>query len=330
VTRKKTDELRLIKGIAPAQARRLREGGIVGLPQLAAASPAKIAALVPGLSAERVVRLGWTQQARKLVSGSASKRRRTAAVRRGQQRYATFTVELLVDDEDQVRRTRVTHIQSGGQEAWAGWEQDRLVALVRRRAGLATGAPGQVAPAETALRRQASPPAPPVLGGAVRLSGLEAVAATGETRQVWRPGETFIVRLRLDLSGVTDASDCLLECWVAVRAKLLGGPHWTIGEARDTTAVRGGRDLAIAATADWPPGLYRLDALASVSPRHSGLLEPSKLTAALSGGLLQISDEGCLGSRGQGTSVPQPGDRISVSAESRPRPGLQGDAPSQS
>jgi hypothetical protein len=47
------------------------------------------------------------------------------------QPYATFVVELLQDEELNVRRTRVIHVQSQVEERWAGWDEARLVNFIR-------------------------------------------------------------------------------------------------------------------------------------------------------------------------------------------------------
>lgn len=46
------------------------------------------------------------------------------------QQYETFVVELLVDEQRAVRRTRMVHVQTGTEERWAGWDEERLVRFV--------------------------------------------------------------------------------------------------------------------------------------------------------------------------------------------------------
>jgi hypothetical protein len=47
------------------------------------------------------------------------------------QQYSTFVVELLLDEHRAVRRTRVVHIQTGIEQVWAGWDEERLLAVLR-------------------------------------------------------------------------------------------------------------------------------------------------------------------------------------------------------
>lgn len=52
------------------------------------------------------------------------------------QQYETFVVELLVDDQRAVRGTRMVHVQTGSEERWAGWDEERLVRFVLTHADL--------------------------------------------------------------------------------------------------------------------------------------------------------------------------------------------------
>lgn len=41
--------------------------------------------------------------------------------------YATFVVELLLDEHGDVRRTRTVHVQTGAEQSWPGWDEQRLI-----------------------------------------------------------------------------------------------------------------------------------------------------------------------------------------------------------
>jgi predicted flap endonuclease-1-like 5' DNA nuclease len=69
-----TDDLKLINGIGPGVESRLHGVGIYTFAQLAALSPADIAASVSGLAGlttERIIKQDWIGQARKLALESA-------------------------------------------------------------------------------------------------------------------------------------------------------------------------------------------------------------------------------------------------------------------
>ncbi len=70
----RVDDLRLIDGIGPAIERRLHHTGIYTFAQLAALSPADIAASIAdiaGLTTERIVKQDWIGQARRLMAQMA-------------------------------------------------------------------------------------------------------------------------------------------------------------------------------------------------------------------------------------------------------------------
>src|SRR6185312_6576595 len=70
-----TDDLKLIYGIGPAVEQRLHGVGVYTFAQLAALSPADIAASVSdlaGLTAERILKQDWIGQARRLAEKSAA------------------------------------------------------------------------------------------------------------------------------------------------------------------------------------------------------------------------------------------------------------------
>jgi hypothetical protein len=71
----KSDDLTLINGIGPAVEKRLHEVGIFTFTQLAALTPADIAASVAsiaGMTAERIIKQDWIGQARKLTIKSTA------------------------------------------------------------------------------------------------------------------------------------------------------------------------------------------------------------------------------------------------------------------
>jgi hypothetical protein len=126
------DDLQKITGIGPVLAKRLREAGITSYQDLATIRAERIAELLGGgggISVERITSQDWTGQAQRLA-GSAT------ANPPEHQRYATFHVELLIDSDGEVRRTKVRHYQTDSEDNWAGWDQEQLAAVIAGRAGL--------------------------------------------------------------------------------------------------------------------------------------------------------------------------------------------------
>lgn len=124
------DDLKRIAGIGPVIERHLHEAGVRTFTQLAALTPDQIADLVahlPLLSAERIVRQDWVGRARALANEAAAQAAGPGDRPAPGRRYATFTVELLLDPHRRVTSTRAVHVQDGATETWDGWSVERLV-----------------------------------------------------------------------------------------------------------------------------------------------------------------------------------------------------------
>jgi hypothetical protein len=285
------DNFTQISGIGPAIERHLHQGHILTFAQLATMSPDDIAKLLEGLvgmSAERIAQQDWTGQARKYASELAAPKTEPDQPPPGnRQHYATFTLELLLDEDNNVRRTQVKHIQSRDEppEAWVGWDMDRIRQFIVQRAALRLPEAEpirQVAPSDV--------PALPAVTGAdlanrLRLHELAAVLPNADSPcSMVRRNQPFNVRLTLDLSQMAIPRESPLDYTAAVYAKALGGgPRRTVGEARGSLTPPDLLTLTIKGT-PLPPGFYRLNAIATLS---SPSAEPN-LAADLEGSLLHI------------------------------------------
>ncbi|MFL5805446.1 MAG: M36 family metallopeptidase [Roseiflexaceae bacterium] len=195
------DDLKLINGIKTGMERRLHSVGIRTYAKIAAMTPAELAAAVgmPGYSAERIAKQDWIGQARELaglplsdaeqpaqtevlaglVDLHAEEQSDLAPREPGQetaepvsrQHYEMFNVQLLLDENNEVRRTHVVHfdqggLQKGGEDTWAGWEDGRLVSFFVEQA---------------ALR---SRPAQQTTDAADELNGLDGSVATADDLEI--------------------------------------------------------------------------------------------------------------------------------------------------
>ena len=159
------DDFQQIQGIGAAIDRRLHDAGILTYQDLAALTPEQIAASlagVAGLSPARIASQDWTGQARRLAGPAAP-----PLPSEPDQRYVSFHVELLLDVDDSVRRTKVHHHQSGTDEAWAGWDEDRLLALLREHIPImAPRQPAEAAELRSSVAPAATEPEPAARSGA--------------------------------------------------------------------------------------------------------------------------------------------------------------------
>lgn len=134
------DDLKRIKGIGEGVETRLNRAGVLSFAQLAASSPKQISNMLAdmiGMSPQKIEDQDWIGQAKQFSAQvEADEAIKIPMSPADQQHYETFSVKLLVDDDKQVRRTNIVHVQKGEEENWAGWDEQRLIAFVVEHAAL--------------------------------------------------------------------------------------------------------------------------------------------------------------------------------------------------
>lgn len=307
-----TDDFKRISGIGPAIERRLHQAGILSFAQLAALTPAEIAVLVndlAGMSAERIAEQDWPGQARRLAPESdpvETHHDPTDVANPGNRQHdASFTVKLLLNEDNSVRRTQMVDNRSKAEEQWAGWNASRMMAFICQQADLqlpaaepespvaakpefepATASIDEAVPLTTPTAGAQPPMAAPAgLGGTLHLLELEALPADSNgPRRVFRQGLPFSVRLSLDLTEATLPNDEKLDCTATVYTKGLGGgPRQTIGEARSAIISRDQLSILVPCT-PLSKGSHRLETVVTIS-------RPSAefgIKTHLEGGVLQV------------------------------------------
>ena len=175
-----SDDFQQIQGIGAAIDGRLHDAGILTYQDLAALTPEQIAARlagVAGLSPARIASQDWAGQAGRLAGPAAP-----PLPSEPDQRYASFHVELLLDVDDSVRRTKVHHHQSGTDEVWAGWDEGRLLALLREHIPImAPRQPAEAAGLRSSVAPAATEPEPAARSGAQPDKAVPSGAQLDET-----------------------------------------------------------------------------------------------------------------------------------------------------
>src|SRR5260221_3998531 len=324
----RTDDLKLINGIGPAVEKRLNGVGIFTFVQLAALSPADIAAAVAdltGLSAERIIKQDWIGQARRLaaesISSEAQKDVESAAeppapiehahvatplvepqhtrelvpepisseaqkeveapehteqaamftapveptspieyphaatptaepqkdtdtiASKGRFHPATFTIELLLDENNNVYTAHVLHVQSRREHSWSDWPKSELVDFLGQSAGvnvtsvepvLVTAEEPEHVPEVVAESMPLT--AKPRLAGTLHLRDMKVLTAgSSEPRRLLPHNQPFDVRLTLDLSEITVPGNTPLNYKASIYRKSRSDPSGQIiGETEGT------------------------------------------------------------------------------------------------
>src|SRR5258708_5358151 len=229
------DDLKLINGIGPAVERRLHGVGIYTYAQLAALSPADIAAAVAdlaGLSAERIIKQDWIGQARKLVSASISSEA---------QEEVETPAELMVPPV-------VSEVE-----------------LAAPAAEVTEPIPPVVAP-PGAKETQFTPPVV-AMTGVLRLRQIETIPAGAHTPQnFFLYSQSLDVRLTLDLSDVRAPGDTQFSYRASIYSKSLEGHRRQVaGETYGIITSTDKVTVNIEGIA-LPKGTYRLKAVAILNP----------------------------------------------------------------
>ncbi len=188
----KVDDLKRIKGIGQGVETRLNQAGLFTFAQLAASSPEHVSGILAdmiGMSPEKIEDQDWTGQARQLVEEAKfDELIKIQMSPADQQRYETFSVKLLVDEAQQVRRTNIVHVQKGTEQNWAGWDETRLIAFVVENAAL------DITTAKTTLQMSVES-FPAIEEG-------EAISSAEETQTVARHGHPHHHPRELHIQGM--------------------------------------------------------------------------------------------------------------------------------
>ena len=273
------DDLQVINGIGPAVEHRLHGVGIFTFAQLAALSPADIAASVAdltGLTAERIIRQNWVGQARRLasVTGSSQDEEEPVPVPHDVPASAgTFEESMPVAVNTEMFADEETIVTGDANDAPAVLEESDDVQ--------------QVAIVEDAP--SAPPQAAQGLTGTLQIRAMEIVGSTSPgSRRLLRYDEPFDIRLTLDLSGLSVPEDTQLRYRVSIYGK-----NRVSHAGRFARESEGSFTPADTVTIELDnnilsEGTYQLAASVILALSHMQLTPKSGSMALIDGGVVQV------------------------------------------
>ncbi len=279
------DDFTLIHGIGPGIEKRLHAAGILTYAQLATMTPDQVISALGnmiGLTKTRVIDQEWIENARELAASAVPDE---PTDRMGRQHYATFTVELLLDGENNVRRTRAVYIQADKEETWASWDEARLMAFFTQHGEL------NFAQIEAPLPEtlEASPVSEPTgLHGSPRLDKAHVTPLqTGRPGRILARNQPFEINLAVDLADLVMPAEANIGYAAQVFAKTLGvGSRQKIGETRGELSSAEMIEMKVD-NQGLSEGTYRIDIDLALSQLP---LEPAgqpEIEVLLDGGLLK-------------------------------------------
>ena len=296
------DDFTQIQGIGPAKAERLYAAGITRYAQLAKMTPEELAALFSdmiGVTEARLRQQDWIGQAKVLAAEPGGKNAPPpAGSSQPHQHYAVFTVELLLDEALNVRRTRVLHVQSQLDQTWANWDGEGLLAFIQENAGLAMAVSEAAGEAEQPVQESASAaaagaapttPQPHNLRGNFQLQE-KLMDVYGNHLSSWMApaGEPFRIHLGLDLSQVENPAEQPLEYRATVYAKKIGAvDKQVLGSARGMLSSKDPFGIDVGCQM-MEKGAYRLEVLVALALKGKSAQPGGQIMALSEGRLLTV------------------------------------------
>ncbi len=308
-TPSRADNFKLIKGISRSIERRLNEAGITTYTKLASLKPSGISTIIGdlnGVSAKRISKENWIEQARVLSSRSDLRESdEEAGAEEAPQNIQTagltsFVVELLRNEAGQAKRTKIMHIDTGHEDTWIGWQERRLLDFLVTRAGLCSfttetevpsappiehkrEAEGTLHTASAALKDARRTPSAET-SIEPHPNSIEIATSTGRpifpesvptlsqsiaASGVLSSNQPFDLHLAIDLTETDYAKKKPLSYKAAVFAKNLRGRlHQSVGEADGRLEPTDTPIIKIIGN-PLPQGLYRLQAVVGLSEQAS-------------------------------------------------------------
>jgi hypothetical protein len=292
------EDFKLIHGIGPGIESRLWNAGILKYEQLANLSPEEIYKALGdlvGLRVEKIIRQNWIGQARDLAENAASHLQPVNVEGLDEHlHYASFTVEVLLDDANDARRTRIDHIQSGTGQTWAGWDQDRLIDFFIQYSALRISIKernpvGSIPEEPRPVERSVEETPIPVGGNLIWISDLVTIPEGYDRPYRSIPKDrvvNFGMKLNFSTSPGLRNKPIPFSATVILR-KVDSGIQQTVGVSQGL--LNPAEPCSIRVQSDEiPEGTYRVNAAVDLDPDPSKSSEAPVQHAQLEGGLLQV------------------------------------------
>lgn len=301
VTLTQASDFKLIHGIGPGIEKRLHDAGIQSYSQLGSMTPEDVVTVLGnlvGLTTKRITDQDWIGQARQLASETEPETTEIeTSLPESRRHYAVFTVELLLDEDNHVRRTQLTHIQTQREISYAGWEPDRLTGFFIDSGELNTSHSIDITvPQKEFIEQPEQLPTPleqperavPEIMGDIRLQDLNVkVSESGVSKKILTTGEPFNVYFILDLSKLDIPRDLPVNYSTTIYAKKIGGSRQIIGKKAGRLIPAERADMSVEGIY-LQSGAYRIEAFVELTPSKQNSRILSKWMAMTEGNLLSV------------------------------------------
>jgi hypothetical protein len=268
----RADDLKRITGIGPAVEKRLNGVSISRFEQLAALSPADIAAAVAdltGLTAERIIKQDWIGQARRLASEA------------GLESGAETGVEVEVEEKGAIESEPEAEAEEV-EEAETERETEVAAESVTATSMPAVDTEVEGAPLPGPGEAKAG------LTGTPLAHGMEIIEMGSKThRKTLAEDETFEVHITLDLTGLQVTGSDSLHYKASVYGRDLSHSGLVIGESQGSIGLADTVTIAVAGK-PMPAGTYHIAATVIVGLPGMELKPMPGKIAVVQGGVIQV------------------------------------------
>ena len=212
---------------------------------------------------------------------------------------ATFTIELLLDEKNDVHSVHVVHVESQREKSWSSWPYTEILDFLSENVVLSNSSdeptlaiaeePEHVPALITDSEPQASIATQPVLVGTLHLRDIQLLTVGySEPRRLLSHDQPFVAHLTLDLSEMTVPSNIPLNFRASIYAKSRGSRSGqTIGEAEGT--IKPSNTVTINVEGNpLPEGTYRLAATVIVALPGMKLTPRPGTMAVIDAGPVQV------------------------------------------
>ncbi len=209
---------------------------------------------------------------------------------------ATFTVELLLDENNNVHSTHVMHVQSRREHSWPDWPKVELVDFLGQSAGVnVTSVEPVLVTAEEPehmpeVVAESTPlTAKPRLAGTLHLRDMRIIGAeSAGPRRILPRDQPFDVHLTLDLTEMTVPGNTPLNYKASIYGKSLGSRSGqVVGETQGTIILADTVNLHVEGS-PLPEGTYRMAAMVTLGLPNMKLTPRPGTTVAIDGGQVQV------------------------------------------
>jgi hypothetical protein len=292
--KKHVDDLKRIRGIGPAMEQRLNRNGVFTFAKFAHLSTEDLATIlvgIPGISKERIAESGWSNQAQLMIEKEDVIDK--PITEDSSQHSALFSVDLLVDNQNRVRRTHILHVQSLKENSWAGWNPDQLTGFILENASTRSN---QTLTEKIekklgleSLREEEKKSETKGKQGGINITEVKIQSKLGKNTH-WSIAvhESFAVGLILDLSKTTVTPGTPLQYQAEIHAKNLAyGTRKKIGSNMGIIESRNLFPLVVNCS-ELPEGSYRLEACVILSSNLEDQNPKSHLLAITEGKVFRV------------------------------------------